>query len=765
MEADKLAYVRNLSGEEFPLQATMTYDSELNGDRAISMTILPAKVNEPFIADIAELWTITDSEEVEYKVVYARRKGMGDKMDVEIKAIPLFFDDFDTSRIYEEYNQHLTAQAAFTLIFKGSGYNFILHDSHDSLDWEGFGAGETRLETFKRALERYGAEFEIVGNTIHIRLLVGRDTQFQYRYKLNASNIVQEIDATGFWTYAKGYGNYGDGDGGEDWQEAKLIREYQSPLANIPQIGIRHAPPVKNGNITDVNTMDATLKKVVNESLKVSVSADVHDLRKQGYALAQPERGDRVFLIDERIGLDMEVRVVAMQVKKDWRGNVTHFAITIGDEGVTKRYRSNLQTAVDNITNIIAGTQKLPSSVLDDMIVFNSHLISNARTELSFPKSGGILGIDPRNPNYVTSMTSRGFGVSTDGGATWGYAMTGQGINADFIAVGTLHGIRLIQESGGYKVDIHDGRVETYSGNTMTSSLDGGGHRFYRDNYSVGLIGTAPLANAPSRRGLNFMLSNDAYFMAWSHLENPGDSSHTIKLGWYKGGQNGYPKGFNFNDDVRVTYGSTLFVDELAPINSSKRLNFRETNWDGLAGVNLRLGDNGGRLFLGNTRVALFNGDSAHIEIGTDGTGNYVSSTDVYNRTYTATSQMMRVTVNGVFGRSTSSRRYKLLEEAIDLEYAKRILELNPKSWFDKRSAEDYAHTLSTDEETEHQRIERIGGFIAEDVHDAGLKMFVNYDKLNRPDGISSNLDILYLPLIKDLYSKVESLERLKGVL
>src|SRR5699024_11987860 len=47
-------------------------------------------------------------------------------------------------------------------------------------------------------------------NTVYIENLVGRDTQFHYRYRQNASNIVKEHDATALWTYARGYGDYED---------------------------------------------------------------------------------------------------------------------------------------------------------------------------------------------------------------------------------------------------------------------------------------------------------------------------------------------------------------------------------------------------------------------------------------------------------------------------------------------------------------------------------------------------------------------------
>src|SRR5690625_1491555 len=240
-------YVRDLSGNEYACQATITNDYELHGNREPTATLNPSKVNRLFIDEIAEMWEITDFDDVTHKIVYAKKKGEGKLLSVEIKAIPLFFDTFDTQRVYEEYNEHMTAHHCFSIIFDDSGYNFVLNGTFNAVDWEGLGGGETRLEMFKRALERYKAEFKILGNTIHIENLIGRDTQFQYRYRLNASNIVQENDATAMWTYAIGYGDYEDAEDG-GWENANLVREYTSPLSSV--IGIRHAPPVNDDRIT-----------------------------------------------------------------------------------------------------------------------------------------------------------------------------------------------------------------------------------------------------------------------------------------------------------------------------------------------------------------------------------------------------------------------------------------------------------------------------------------------------------------------------------
>lgn len=420
---------------EFPIQATITHDIELNGNQSVSFSVLPTKVNKPFIDDISEMWEFIDIDEVVHKVIYAKKKGEGNLLNVEIKAIPLFYDTMDNSRIYEEYNEHMPAQRAFTRIFEDMPFGFVLGGQFDAMEWEGFGGGETRLETFKRALERYKAEFKIVGDTVYLEHQIGRDTSFMYRYKLNASNIVEEIDAGGYWTYGVGYGDYGDGDGGEDWESAKLFREYTSPLAKV--IGKRHAPPIKNGNITNRSTMYETIKTLVDESLKISITTDIHDLRRQGYALAQPEVGDRVFIMDERIGLDEEVRVIDISVTKDWRGNILDLKLTIGSESLTKRHQSDMSTAVDAITDLIEGRRKLPFSVLDDAVKNATKALKDAQTELSFG-TNGILAKDVNNPNLVTLLNSAGVGVSDDGGNTFKQAITGRGINASTVITGTM---------------------------------------------------------------------------------------------------------------------------------------------------------------------------------------------------------------------------------------------------------------------------------------------------------------------------------------
>src|SRR5699024_8249395 len=188
-----------------------------------------------------------------------------------------------------------------------------------------------------------------------------------------------------------------------------LVREYTSPLACI--LGIRHAPPIKNGNITTKSQMDDQLKLLVDESLKVSVTADIHDLRKQNYPIAQSSLGDRVFLIDERIGLNDEVRISQRSITRNWKGEVLDVSYTFGSPGIVKRHQSNMSTAIKNITDLMEGKLKLPYSVLDDAVINATKALQDAQTQLIF-SDNGILAVDKNDPNLVTLFNSAGIGVS-----------------------------------------------------------------------------------------------------------------------------------------------------------------------------------------------------------------------------------------------------------------------------------------------------------------------------------------------------------------
>lgn len=343
-------------------------------------------------------------------------------------------------------------------------------------------------------------------------------------------------------------------------------------------------------------------------------------------------------------------------------------------------------------------------------------------------------------------------------------------LNASNITTGFLNVNRLLGLSASFVADLWNGRtssvqitgmgLETISGGQRTSLLDGTGHSFYRNNLYIGHIGTSNWVGDTSYRGLRFGLENNANYMSWGFKTSASADAYTTMLAWHKTGVKS-SKGFTFSDDVTISSNNVLAVRTLSTTNytsGSRTLELQNSTWKGYTGVFLRRGSGGAGIYMNTTTVSLISSGNAHLNVGQDGSGNYVSSTDIYNRTYTGTTQWVIVTTGGTLGRLASSRRYKLCEEEISLDYAKRFLGVNSKTWFDKRAVEDYARTLTTGEETEVQQIRRVPGLIAEDLHDQGLTMLVSYDEEGRPNGISNNAWVLYTPLIKDLYKQNEEL-------
>ena len=142
-------YVIDLEGNEYPVQATSTNEYELNGNQSLSVTIKANKVNLRFMSDLSEMWTIVDHDGVSHKIVYLKKRGQGELLNAEIKAIPLFFDVLKSRRVYERIDQHMTAAACFGVIFEDTGYHFVITGSFNAIQWEGFGEGDTKLNMFK----------------------------------------------------------------------------------------------------------------------------------------------------------------------------------------------------------------------------------------------------------------------------------------------------------------------------------------------------------------------------------------------------------------------------------------------------------------------------------------------------------------------------------------------------------------------------------------------------------------------------------------
>lgn len=440
----------NKIGKTYALDAEIKHSQEINGDETIEFDIHYTRNNAVFLQDQPDLnmWLV-EFENKEYVIINHTKKGHGDYYMASCTAILYALFKLNTERVYERVDASLTTTEGFNLVFKGTPFTYSVVDNAPSERFEGLGEGASRLEVLKTLIERWGYELKIVGNVFYFYAQIGNDTNFEYRHKINASEIEQSSDASELYTYARGYGDYEDEDTSDNKAEvvnttdtdkpvierAKLKREYTSPLAKI--LGKLHAPPIMDGRIKLKDTMDKKLKELVDGSVVLSFTAKVSDMHDKGYDYQNAELGDRVFLVDERIDTDREIRVIKIDRDLDANGKLIGMEITFGTSNLTEKYEAKFNTAIKDITDVMNGSKAIPFKALDIVAQSMVNKINATTSEVIYDTNGQHF-VEKGNKNHLMTLNSSGLLLSTDGGRTAKTAITSEGIVADTITTGSL---------------------------------------------------------------------------------------------------------------------------------------------------------------------------------------------------------------------------------------------------------------------------------------------------------------------------------------
>src|SRR5690625_2715539 len=172
------------------------------------------------------------------------------------------------------------------------------------------------------------------------------------------------------------------------------------------------------------------------------------------------------------------LRVVDMTVTKNWKGEVIDLQLTFGSEGITKRYQSNLNTAVDRINDIFDGRKKIKMSFLDERVQEISNIINGNVDSVFEYTPNGVIGWNGDDPNYMTRYVGDAIGFSRDGGKTYNTAMSADlGINADYITYGHAKGFTM------EAVELYGSRFESRE-NDYTYKLIEGAYLESRGRYT-----------------------------------------------------------------------------------------------------------------------------------------------------------------------------------------------------------------------------------------------------------------------------------------
>ncbi|MGI1726485.1 hypothetical protein [Pediococcus acidilactici] len=154
-------------------------------------------------------------------------------------------------------------------------------------------------------------------------------------------------------------------------------------------------------------------------------------------------------------------------------------------------------------------------------------------------------------------------------------------------------------------------------------------------------------------------------------------------------------------------------------------------------------------------------GSKIGLQVGSYAGKEAVLSDYIYDFAFSASSNVY-ITSNGHLARSTSASKYKYNISNPDYEdvLGDRLLNVHLASWNDKNAIDSYAHTLNTGEDTEKLSIDKYHGLIAEQLRDAGLGMFVEYNENGEIEGIQ--YDRAWIPLlavVRRLNNKINEYE------
>src|SRR5690625_2602302 len=397
----------------------------VNGERVIELTVFPTEENKNYFDLLVEEAIVTfDSDE--YVIKKVTEKSIGNTYFKQVTAIHKFYVDLINKQQYDVHNGSITFNNYMRMVFEDTPYdNFETIDNFPAREFENLG-DDNRLALLQKGLDRFKAEMELVGSNYkpRFRKMIGRDTDFQFRFGHNIKAISRDIDTTNLATYIRGYGD----------PELDVYAEYTSPNAAI--FGKIDAPTVRDERFKSNEAMLDEIKSRLIDEPEISITVDFVDLRRAGYPYAVPDEGDRIWLIYEPMDdLLIETRILEIVEVFDRNENVVRTEVTLSNH---KKTFAN--TVFDNVkkqlNEIVDDDGIIRYNVLDDAVKIATEALQSAQTQLEF--NNGLIAREKDDPNRLVLFNSAGIGISKDGGQTFTEAITADGFVLTAGAIGRL---------------------------------------------------------------------------------------------------------------------------------------------------------------------------------------------------------------------------------------------------------------------------------------------------------------------------------------
>ncbi|MBS4191182.1 phage tail protein [Bacillus sp. FJAT-49705] len=376
-------------------------NEEVNGDFSLSCQFINSE-NNSHAWDLIVEESIIEHEGHEYRI----KKIAKEIYRKQIHAPHVFFDLID-HQVYDIQGGTMYPENAFAFILSGTGWTFEVVDSIPPQLLFNFGE-DNALSLIRKACEAFNCEVKIEPNR-HLKIYqqIGKDDDYQFRYKHNIKAIKENVDTTKLATVIRGYGGN------------NLQVTYTSP--NVSVFGERHAEPVRDDDIIEASTMIERLKRELVDTPEASIELEA-------ILLEGAELGDTIWLIHEKLGIEFQTRIMAKKSKPKTPSADT---VTLGNRKQTlsdlltetkieinenaKQFRSKIEQTNDRITmevesvNESIATLEIKADNIQLGVTELNGRMGNAESQLSI-QAGQIqskVSYSEYNGPTVTSMITQ----------------------------------------------------------------------------------------------------------------------------------------------------------------------------------------------------------------------------------------------------------------------------------------------------------------------------------------------------------------------
>ncbi|MFN2748124.1 phage tail protein [Bacillus sp. z60-18] len=420
--------VNSITGESEIVSGytNLAIKSAVNGDISLSFLLPKTDINAHAF-DLVEEESILTYDGIDYRIKQCVEHLVGVTPVKSVTAPHVFFDLIDEGFRYDTLADGThSINVVLDYIFRDTGWTFSVIDSFDSEEFKDFG-NDNCLSLFKKALDQFEAEYEIVGRDIRISKQIGSSPDFQFRYNHNVKTFRKTVDSSNLSTYIRGEGKK-DNNG-----NPIVTAEYTSPMAGV--YGIRHAPVYSNETITSKATLERHLKAKLQDKPEITIELDFVELKNAGYTVEKPNLGDTVPTIYEPLNVDLDLRVMEIEEYPETnKAPKVTLASTL--KTFAKSVISYSKQLLDKIYDENSG--KLRYNVYDEAVQRATEALNNSLTQLEYPAGMGIIARDPNDPNRFVALRSSGLGVTTDGGKTFKEAITADGVTTSVLTAGQI---------------------------------------------------------------------------------------------------------------------------------------------------------------------------------------------------------------------------------------------------------------------------------------------------------------------------------------